>query len=276
MNPFKNKEAFALRGKSWHDYAVLVQYAGDGAAYADILLNRSIPLLLQSGDSLQIGKTYHDIGLAFMNTIQFNKAADYYRESIDIMQQMNPRPPQLAMAYTSAAQTYLYLKKPDSARIYLDGAGLALKPNTGSRYYPEYCKVEGMYFLEQKQYEKAITFLDKGITAADETGYALAADALLYEKLKVYLAQNKQKQAKDILMYLLTRKTTMASMSNRIRIYLQLADVNKSLGKVEEAYAWQKRYIEVYDSANVVGINASVSELELKYKKVENEKRSRC
>lgn len=273
LSPFKNKEAYALRGKAWHDYAVLVQHAGDGPAYADILLNKSIPLLLQSGDNLQIAKTYHDIGLAFMNTIQFGRAAEYYLLAIDIMEHMHPAPAQLGMACTSATLNYLFLKKTDSAGIYLNKAKTLLAVHPESRYYPGYCRAAGMFYQQQGQYVKAIAILDKGITAADQTGYTLEADALLYEKIKVYLGENKQKQARDILMYLLTRKTTMTALPNRMRIYITLADVNKSMGNLEEAYEWQKKFIEVNDSATVININASVSELELKYKKAEHEKK---
>lgn len=273
LSQFKTKEAYALRGKSWHDYALLVQRAGDGIEYADILINKAIPLLLQSDDSIQIAKNYNDLGLAFMNTIQFAKAADYFKDAIRIMERLKPKPPQLGMAYTSAGMNYLLMKKPDSARGFLDKANRELSPQPLNRYYPEYCRAEGMYYQQKGQYANAINYLDKGIAAADKLGIYTDADALLYEKFKAYFAQGKNKEARDILMYLLTRETIMASLSNKVRIYLKLADVNQNMGNLKEAFEWQKRYIEVKDSADVVSINSGISELELKYKKVENEKK---
>ena len=271
--PYQHKEALGLRTSFWVNIAGLRQRKDDDRAYLDILLNKAMPLAQQAGDSASLGSLNVSIGLAFMNTEQYDKAENYLGQAIAYLD--NPRVPisRLVSAYNRASENYILLKKYPEAKAILDKLQVILEPEPNSEWHAGYYMVEGMYYHELKEYSKAIASYDKGIASAIGQLQAYRIHELEFMKIKSLLANKNFEQARQVLMSLHNDEEAMSLVDNEVTIYKGLADANAGLGRIPAAYEWLRKYSTLADSLYQTKLRNDINALETKFRTVENEKK---
>ncbi len=78
----------------------------DPRQFADILLNKAIPLARKTGDSALIGKHYLGIGYVFRNHGQHDVADAYMQTAARVLREGRAAPEQQIVTYIGLAENY--------------------------------------------------------------------------------------------------------------------------------------------------------------------------
>lgn len=268
--PFKTKESYLFLTKSWHNYGVVQQLKDNYRGMADALLNKAIPYARKSGNTGFLGVNYMDLALVFKNNKQYDKAQVYIDSTLQILEKIKGKTSYKIVAYHTAAENYVFLKKYPQAKRMLDSAAVLLGPDPDYPLYLDYYFAEGFYFDDTKQYDKAIVSLDKGIALALKLQKRYEEQRLLMQKLHVLRSQKKYDQALVVGSYLLKHKDMLFLSEDRLLVYGDLAETYAGMGNMAQAYKWMKKVGQLSDSINESKIKKDVHELEIRYKKAED------
>jgi two-component system NarL family sensor kinase len=272
LSRFKTKEAYLIRAKSWYEYGRLQQQKDDYKAFADIILNKSIPLAQQSGDQTLVGKNYLGLAIVFKNAGQVDKAETYCLKAIEILKEVHSPTPELINAYHTIAENYSLSGKNPKARAALDSVYPLLRAYPDSEYYLDYYAAEGMYFTIEGKFKNALDSLDKGVALAQKLGLAYEEQRLLMQKFYAYYNAQSYLKAKEVLTYLLKQEMMVKLTSNRLQLYYGMAATYEGLKEWAPAYEWMKRYSELNDSVSKSQLKNDVHALEIKYRDAEKQK----
>lgn len=272
LSRFKTQEAYLFRAKAWYEYGRLQQHKDNYKTFADIILNKSIPLARQSGNQTLIGKNYLGLAIIFKNAGQFDKAETYCQQAIEILKTVPPPSPELIDAYHTIAENYSLAGKNVNARAALDSMYPLLSAYPDSEYYLDYYNAEGLYFTVNGQFKDALASLDKGIALAKKLGLDYEEQRLLMQKFYAYYNDKSYLPAKDVLTHLMKQKLMMGITSNRLQLYYGMAATYEGLKQWGPAYEWMKRYSELSDSVSQSQLKNDVHALEIKYKDAEKQK----
>jgi two-component system, NarL family, sensor kinase len=269
---FKTREAYLFRAKTWYEYGRLQQHKDNYKAFADIILNKSIPFARQSGNHTVLGKNYLGLAIVFKNAGQFEKAETYCLQAIDTLKTVHPSPPELIDAWHTIAENYSLSGKNVKARAALDSMYPLLAAYPDSEYYLDYYAAEGMYFTVQNQYKNALASLDKGVALAKKLGRDYDEQRLLLQKFYAYYNDKSYLAAKEVLTYLMKQKLMMEITGNRLQLYYGMAATYEGLKQWAPAFEWMKRYSELSDSVSQSQLKNDVHALEIKFKDAEKQK----
>jgi two-component system NarL family sensor kinase len=272
LSRFKTKEAYLIRAKSWYEYGRLQQQKDDYKAFADIILNKSIPLAQQSGDQTLVGKNYLGLAIVFKNAGQVDKAETYCLKAIEILKEVHSPTPELINAYHTIAENYSLSGKNPKARAALDSVYPLLRAYPDSEYYLDYYAAEGMYFTIEGKFKNALDSLDKGVALAQKLGLAYEEQRLLRKKFYDYYNPQSYHKAKEVITYLLKQEMMVKLTSNRLQLYYGMAATYEGLKEWAPAYEWMKRYSELNDSVSKSQLKNDVHALEIKYRDAEKQK----
>src|SRR6202000_1510007 len=273
MTSFKTPVAYQYAAAAWYNYGVMTRNEKRDSLLIDILLNKAIPLSIQSGNMEKLAMFYVDVATLLMNNYQFNKAEVYNQKAIDLLKDKFPASTTLLFAYLSATSTYIYDNKNDAAKQCLDKAREILAPFPESVNYPDYYYNEGLYYTAVNQFDQALISLDKGIKQAELYHQGPLLQNLIFRKYDIYLEQKDYKKARLFLMELVKNGSLASEANNRRTLYGQLAKTNEYLGDMAEAYHWSKLYNSLSDSLHGIQMTEKLAELEAQYQNSENQKK---
>lgn len=273
LSRFTFKESWYFRSKAWRNYGVLQQKQDNEREFMRVLTDKAIPFAQKAGDSSLTGFHYGDVGLILMNNVQYDRAMPYFIAAINLLKNDPSRVPTLLFTYINAAESYVHMQKYPEAKAMLDDAKMLLAPYPASDLWLVYYKAEGQYFNKQKQYDQAQISYDKGITLATTLKKDLDKQNLQFSKYKTWTLQKKYTNALEILQIISKQKETMYRADNRMRIFYGLAETYASLGEMGTAYKWLQTFTTLADSVYDENLKRDISEIEVKYKKAENEKK---
>jgi two-component system NarL family sensor kinase len=272
LSQFDTKIAKQFRSQAWHNYGVLQQTKDDEKAFADILVNKSIPLAQESGDSAGLGKNYHDLALTFKNNAQYEKAAEYCLIAIRVFKDIGGTT-MLATAYITGAENYVLWEKYPPAKPMLDSAAALLAPFPNAPLWLDYYAAESVYFTAMKQYDKALVSADKGIALARKAKRRYEEQRLLLQKFYALYDNKDFRNARPVVTYLSEQPEMMSLLSNRLQVYKGLAETHAALGNMKPAYEWSTRYSKLSDSVHESQLKNDIQALEIKYNNAENQKK---
>ena len=272
LSRFTFKEAYISRANVWAMYGTIQQRKDNDKAYIDVILHKAIPLALKAGDTTLTGTFYSGLGTAFMNTEQYEKAEFYFDKAMTLLENKPTQPSRLVSMYNRVGENYIILHKYAEAKKILDKIRVILEPYPESELYAGYYLVEGLYYHHQDQYARAVASFDKGITYATGANKEYTVQELLSWKSKSLIAAKQYAQAIPVLNQLAQSPETMEASSSRLSLFAGFAESYAGLGKMDQAYNYQKRYSQLSDSMNETRFKADLNELELKYRDAENQK----
>jgi signal transduction histidine kinase len=276
LSRFHSKEAFKIRGYAWHAYGSVRQMQGNEKGAMDAFVNKAIVYARQSGDQYLIGNVNKAIATVFMNAEQRENATAYLLQAIDNIEKApaeNPvRIEALVEVYIYSAENYVYLHKPDSAKIYLDKASPILRPKPNSNLYLSYYYAEGVYFDRIHQYNNAIESFNKGIALGNNVPPAqFSVNRLKYAKYKTLYNKKDYAAAIPVMLELVNNPAVL--ITDKKIYYKELSQVYAAAGNKAAAYNWARQYITISDSLYEAKFQNDIIELEKKYQASENQKR---
>jgi signal transduction histidine kinase len=178
----------------------------------------------------------------------------------------------LFFAYLSATSTFVFDDKLPQAKASLDQARELIAPYPNSINYPLYYYNEGLYYEGAGQYAEALVSLDKGIALAGQFHQTLLLQTMVVRKYLVFFDEKDYRKAKTFLMGVVKEGSLMAETNNRRTIYFQLAEVNRRLGDMAEAYRWSTEYSRLGDSLQKVQLKEKIVGLEARFQNAEDQK----
>ncbi|MDQ2864535.1 MAG: sensor histidine kinase, partial [Bacteroidota bacterium] len=267
-----SKSALQYRARAWHNYGVLQQKKNDSKGFVDILLNKAIPLSIQAKDTMRIAFNYHDVGLVFMNFLDYEKALSYYKIAIGLMKRMNVQSEELAGVYIDVAKTYIFNEKFSAAKPFLDSARSILKPFEDSYYGIDYFTVDGMYNYHIHQWKPAFQSLDTALQLAKKFNSSYDVYRIIYEKYKAYKEQQNYPEAKKQLLKAFDILKIVPTDGNKVQLLYEMAQTEAKLGNLNSAFKWLNQYAEFTDSVFSKKSKTDIAALEIKYNTEKNQK----
>lgn len=273
LSPFNDSLALAVRSKALHRYGAQLLRQNDPGQFADIILNKAIPLARRSGDSSLIGKHFLGIGYVFYNHAQYDVADGYMRTALRVLRGGNAVPEQRIVTYIALAENLSEWGRYDEIPALLDSARLLLAPYPESDHWVDFYAAESLYHNEKKDWRSALGSLEKGIAIADKLH-------IVYEKQRLQLQQyyalhslGSFTEALRVLEHLMRQPEMMAIVTNRLLVYEGMASTSLALGKPGAAWEWQKKYSTLSDSFHTSRLKNEISAMEIRYRNAEHQEK---
>lgn len=275
LSKFNSKESFVFRSKCWTNYAILEFDMKDNSIMSiDIFINKVIPLVKKTGNILQLAVNYHNIGMIFMDHQQYNKATEYLRLSISLLEkQPAVYIHELYQNHISLSRIYLYQKHTVLAKKELDKAKFFLLKTTDPINYMKFYVVEGTYYTATKAYAKALQAFKKGESLAVQSKEYNMERNLSLGMYQLFVKQKAYQKALVVLKKNVEGPAVYKHSSDDLIYYFELSETYNKLGNSKMAYIWLKKYTNLKDSINAQDVEHKISALEVKFKTVEKEKK---
>lgn len=155
-----SRRSLSLRSRAWHNIGALKQSTGDDKIYADILLNRAIPLAQMARDTLRVAQNYGEVAMVFQNILNYQKAIVYYQNAIELASDLKPLPFDMLYFRSGLALNYIYNGELSLGKNQLDKAKelLPLRPASGD--HANYYMVLGVYYSYSDKLYESLAALD--------------------------------------------------------------------------------------------------------------------
>ena len=273
LTALNSKEVLSLRAGIWKAYAAVKQSQDDEEGFVDYLLNKSIPLAKRAGDSNLAGIAFVTIGMAFMNKLEFKKAAEYYQEGIALIKMSSPVSDQaLVFANNESSGNYVELDSMTKAKQRLDETRDILNRYPASRYAFGYYYNAGYYFQKLKNYDSALVLYNNAVNLAEKFHEDYNKQRAQFLKYVVYREKKDYKGAVHILMEIINNNL-FPTTNNRLTLYHEISDTYVLMKNMPEAYKWLNEYTELRDSLYMANVANHMNELDTKYRTAEKEKK---
>ncbi|UCJ09717.1 sensor histidine kinase [Chitinophaga pendula] len=272
LSRFPTKDAYRLRARVWHNYGVIRQHQDDHKVFADIILNKAIPMAKMAGDSAYIARNYLNLCIVFKNHQDFAKAAEYCRMAIQGFTRANADPEMIITAYYTAAENYSLWMKPRDASPLLDSAKAWLDRYPDVNEWIPYYKAEGMHYTVQFRYPEALHSLEKGLELARKKGDRYEEQSIIMQQFYVYYNQKDYNKALKAFQFLLQQPEIMTLQHNRLQLYYGMAETYVAMNRPGPAYEWLKRYSQLNDTIYESRLKTDINALEVKYNAAENKR----
>jgi two-component system NarL family sensor kinase len=269
--PFVNAEAYYFRARAWHNYGAMCQIEDNNyEAMLSALTDKAIPLAIKSGNKEYIAQNYADIGLIFSNNLQYDKAKFYYDKSLILLSKAKKAGSNKVYIYIDAIRNLLYMNNLGEAKKLLNKLRPMIVPGLESEI--GFLEMEGLYFIESKQYQSAINSLNKALADANKLKKPNLGEKILFQKYRAYTGMGRYDKAKEILLALI-KNPILKSNNNRLLQYYELAGTYARLGDMQSAYKWQKEYSSLMDSTGKSQLNREINALEIKFRNAESQRK---
>lgn len=266
------QQGYGLLAKAWHNLGILEERNGNERAFADILLNKAIPLAVKADDTDHVGLCYLSLGVVFSNIFDYDRSTEYYKKAIAIFRRKGPTNEKLVDCYSNIAENYLSKERYSEAKPFLDSAAVLAPLYPNSIYLPSFYLAQGRYYNGIQDWEQALRSFDRGTVIAMSLKRFYDATTIMMEQYQTYKAQKKYTAARELLLKIYGRPY-VAEMPENMRLVLyELAKTDSALNNPREAYKWLLKFTELTDSISSNETNVRISELEAKYNYAEKEK----
>ncbi len=265
--------------RAWYNHGAQYQRKGDEETFLDMILNKSIPIYERIGDSLGMGKSFHNIGIIFQNSKEFDRAIAYYRKSIAALSRY-PQTPELVDSYSKLAEATMYV----TARADMAAAdrrqvehALAQADSLLVRYPDQYSRVMylnalGMYEeLYNERLDRALEVYQEGVALADRHGLHMLSITLLNRAYYIYDKRGEHQRALQTAKRISDEYDAYLMPSGR-RVQLRnLINSYEKVGDIAEAHRAQQAYLQLTDSLHDAEMAFKIHGLEQRFEAKEKE-----
>ena len=268
---YATQDAYLYQSRSWADKAALAQWNNDNKRYIELTLNKAIPLAAKAGDSIRIAQGYTNIGIAFMNDENFDRAIFYLQASAGLFRRLAPVDGRQIDNYADLAKIYVLTNQLPAAKRNLDSASPILKQQPQSQYAPYYYTIEGMYYRMRKDWGKAEESIELGLAVAESLKSPRDIVPLLYQRAMLYDNMKDFSSQKRTLLKMLDEGYITQDVDRKIT-YRSLAYADSALGNMNAAYGWMLRYNDLADSLYQKDTRLKIADLDTRYNYAQKEK----
>ena len=272
LSSLKTPESYYFQAKAWNNYCLLEQYKDNKENYVKLMVEHAIPLAKASGRNDQLSLMYVNLGIAFSNIENYDKADAYMSLGIQAIQKGPYYVNSVASyAYLNSVKNKLLLDELEAAKKQLDTAYQIIRPYPDAIDFLDYYEYLGMYYRQSGNYSTAITSLNKGLHLAHELHATYNIYSLNFQKYKAFSDQEQYHSAKVILDSIMNSQV-MSLSYNRLMVFYEMAKTNARISDYKQAYDWLEKYGNLRDSLHEVDLQGKINGLEIKFRTSEKEK----
>ena len=264
-----------ILARTWSNHGIVYQGRGDEDTYLRYLLEKTIPINERLKDTVNLGRSYHNIGITFQNIKEYSKAIAYFQKSVSLLKK-SPWVRELRDSYTEIAESMLYINVPKSMRD--STFQLLKKAETLINLYPDaisegnHLEAMGMvYEYFDSNLSVADSYYTKAIELAEQNNFVMFKSSLLNRQYYIKVQQENYKDALAIAQMLYTDNKEFFTPRNKLLHVKHMMEMQEKLGNIKLSLALHKEYIQLNDSVQAANVSVKVQELEEKYKAREKE-----
>lgn len=208
---------------------------------------KSLSINLKMNDKLSSASNYNNIGYIMQGMELYPKSMEYYRRAIKIWQE-SKNVQGISTAYENMGEIMIAEKKYDDAIVYLTKSLKLTRDlddkNGLSSLYADF----GLCYAYKKQYDVALDYLAQALKMSNDFKIDYNKAVTYIDYALVYNLQKDYQKAYRYAAMANDLSNKLGSLANRTSASMQLSAALGGLGRFEEAYKAQKRYIELKDS----------------------------
>jgi two-component system sensor histidine kinase/response regulator len=231
---------------SYHNIGMVSANIGK-SSYALDNYFKSLSINLKLNDKLASAKDYNNIGTIMQTMELYPKSMEYYKRAIKIWQE-SKNVQGVCTAFENMGEIMIAEKKYDDAIVYLSKS-LKLTQNLDDKnglslLYGDF----GLCYAYKGQYDVALKYLSQALKMSNDFKIDFNKAVTYVDYAIVYNLQKDYKQAYKYARMANDLANKLESLDNRTKASMQLSEALGGLGRFEEAYKEQKKYIELKDS----------------------------
>ncbi len=273
LSKIKSEESDYFQALSWYNYGVAEKNKEGYPFLVKTILEKAIPLLEKYPESKKLGFLYSQLAIILTYNAEFEKAGNYNKKALDLLEKVAPNSSELFFAYLNTASNFCYQAKGDEAKKNLDKAEKIIIQYPDSSLNASFYYGKTLYFITKQKHDEALVSIDKGLVYAKKFNLSLLAQMFYFNKYDILRKQKKFGDAKAVLENILKEKTLMADANNKKSVYKQLSSLSEEMGNPTEALTWEKNYSKLSDSLNSENVKLEINKLETKFNIAEKERK---
>jgi two-component system, sensor histidine kinase and response regulator len=231
---------------SYHNIGMVSDNIGKSSFALDNYF-KSLSINLKLNDKLRSAKDYNNIGVIMQGMELYPKSMEYYKRAIKIWQE-SKNVQGVSTAYENIGEIMIAEKKYDDAIAYLSKSMKLTKDlddkNGISSLYADF----GLCYAYKKQYDIALGYLAQALKMSTDFKLDYNTAVTYIDYAIVYNLQKNYQEAYRYALMANTLSDKLGSMANRTSASMQLSEALGGLGRFEDAYKAQRKYIELKDS----------------------------
>jgi len=273
LSTFKTEESYFFQSLAWYNYGVSQKNKEGYPFLVKTILEKSIPLVEKYETNRNLGFLYSQLALILTYNAEFEKAGNYNKKALKILEKNYPASAELFYAYLNTASNYCYQAKGDDAEKFLNKAEKLILPYPDSSSNAFFYYGKTLLFITRQKNEEALPIIDKGLFYTKKFNQNLLAQMFYFNKFDILKKLKRYPEAKAVLKDILTEKSLVLDLNNRKTIYKQLSVLNEEMGNSREALTWEKKYSTLNDSLSTETTKLEINKLEAKYNAAEKERK---
>lgn len=273
LSKIKSEESDYFQALSWYNYGVAQKNKEGYPFLVKTILEKAIPLVEKYPESKNLGFLYSQLAIIFTYNAEFEKAGNYNKKALDILEKVAPNSSEMFFAFMNTASNFCYQAKGDEAKKNLDKAEKLIKQYPDSSLNASFYYGKTLYFITKQRHEEALISIDKGLIYAKKFNLSLLAQMFYFNKYDILRKEKRFNEAKTVLENILKEKTLMADANNKKSVYKQLSSLSEEMGNPAEALTWEKNYSKLSDSLHSENVKLEINKLETKFNTAEKERK---
>jgi len=273
LTKVKSEESDYLQALSWYGYGVSQKNKQGYPFLVKTILEKAIPLLEKYPESKNLGFLYSQFAIILTYNAEFEKAGNYNKKAIEILEKAAPHSAEVFFAYLNAASNFCYQAQGDHAKKNLDKAEKLIAGYPDSSLNASFYYGKTLYYITKQKHDEALISIDKGLIYAKKFNLTLLAQMFYFNKFDILRKQKKFGEAKAVLENILKEKTLMVDANNKKSVYQQLSSLSEEMGNPTEALSWEKKYSKLSDSLNTENVKLEINTLETRFNTAEKERK---
>ena len=231
---------------SYHNIGMVSVNIGK-SSYALDNYFKSLSINLRLNNKISSAKDYNNIGTIMQTMELYPKSMEYYKRAIKIWQE-SKNIQGISTAYENMGEILIAEKKYDDAIAYLTKSLKLTKDlddkNGLSSLYADF----GLCYAYKKQYDIALGYMAQALKMSNDFKIEYNKATTYNDYAIIYNLQKDYQQAYKYARMANDLANKLGSLDNRTNASMQLSEALGGLGRFEEAYKEQKKYIELKDS----------------------------
>lgn len=238
-----------------------IYYAQDILDEAMLAYETGLELLADKPDSHLKGNLHNNMALIFNQTKQWNKAIEYLRENIRILQSLNVTP---SDAYTNLGEAYRHINLDSALYYYNLSLELAEQSTNPEALYRALNNV-GLVSEEMGNSDKALKLYNKALEAMNNNFDYPKASQLLINIANIETVNGNYNRAKEMAKLALEKSLERRELQHIQNSYAALYTLAKAQNNYEDAIKYDNLRDEYKDSVLNESTIKAIAEYETKY-----------
>lgn len=259
---FDNAEAYALEfqnlatkagtndllGKAWYNLGI-VKWLKKEEAESNVCLEKSLPFIIATPDSVLLSKCYTKIGTNYLRLADFTNAIRYYRLSSDVRIGMKDSTG-TANNFINIAGCYYQMAEYDNAITFYHDALNIAEHNGNIKLIAYSFNNIGNIYMKTEDFEKAVEYLQKALDANRKLYDDREVSKNLLNLANVWQTLGDTLKAEDYFLESATIKEKMNDLEGLSTTYNSLGSIYKNLGDQAKALTYFLKAYEIVEHSN--------------------------